>query len=295
LGPLLPQKSGVKAPLLIIGGDGLIGRSLVTRARQLRHPVLATVLTEPPVAGQSIYFDLSRDPWPALPESDAVVMCAAIASQDICRQDPETTRDLNVLRTLRLIRQCLDSGRFPVFISTNLVFDGTVPLCPANHPLCPRTEYGRQKAEVERALVPMLDRLAILRLTKVFHPGLPLLQRWRKELMEGREVRAFSDYLCSPIALDQVIEGLLKVASEKRAGIWQFSGPSDISYADLAGMIARASGAALSLVQAQPAPPGLLEHLPRYTTLDPRRSSEHLRVSFPRPEEALWDLLEAGN
>src|SRR5581483_6658858 len=105
--------------------------------------------------------------------------------------------------------------------------------------------------------------------------ALPLLQKWRTELSAGREVNAFSDYLCSPIPLSLVVSGIRRIARERRSGIWQFSGAADVSYADLARSVARRCGAAPSLVKAAPAPPGALEDLPPHTTLDAGRA-------FPR-------------
>ena len=95
---------------------------------------------------------------------EAAVICAAITRQELCRKEPEATRQINVVRTLDLIRDLVEAETFVVFLSTNLVFDGSRPQRRGDEPLSPKMEYGRQKAEVEEALRPdrtprALDRI----------------------------------------------------------------------------------------------------------------------------------------
>lgn len=281
----------MKRPALVVGGDGLIGRTLTLHLRERGEPVVVTTLLETGLP-DAIPFDLAASAWPALPEARAAILCAAVTSQEQCRRDPAGTRQINVVQTLKLIEQLIGAETFVVFISTNLVFDGCQPQCPANAPFSPQAEYGRQKAEVEQALAQWPDRTAVVRLTKVFHPGLPLLQNWRRELEAGRPVKAFADYRCSPIPLRLVVAGLARIALERRPGCWQFSGPADVSYAELAQQVARHCGTDTSLVHAAPAPTGMLEHLPAHTTLDAQRARRDLQLVFPPVEEVLAECLD---
>src|SRR4029077_13292605 len=104
--------------------------------------------------------DLSQPPesWPALPECRAAVFCAAMTNLEQCRRDPAESRRINVVQTLHLARRLAEQNCFVVFISTNLVFDGAKPFRRQDDPTCPRTEYGRQKAEVEAALAGLGER-----------------------------------------------------------------------------------------------------------------------------------------
>jgi len=281
----------VKPRLLVVGGTGLIGRGLTSYLRARDPAVLVTSRSPGRLPGPFLRFDLAEPVWPALPNISVAVICAAITRQSECRRDPAATRHINVVQTLKLIRELIAAETFVVFLSTNLVFDGCQPRQKPDAPLSPRTEYGRQKAEVERALAQWPDRTAVIRLTKVFHPGLPLLQSWRQDLCSGRPVTAFSDYVCSPIDLRRVIPGIARVALGRLPGVWQFSGPADISYAELAQSVARQCGAAASCVRTVPAPPGFLEHLPAHTTLDAKRSRAGLNLDFPAPELVLTECL----
>ncbi len=275
-------------PLLVIGGDGLIGRALVTYCRDIGQPVIATSRTEP--APSTIHLDLESGEWPSFPKCIGAVVCAAVTRQDLCRQNPQGTRKINVVRTLELARRLADSGAFVVFLSTNHVFDGNEVCQLADAPVSPRTEYGRQKAEAEAGFTGLGSQTAIVRLTKVFHPKLPLLLSWERELSAEHPIRAFSDYYCSPILLSQIVTGITRIATEKRPGIWQFSGPDDVSYAQLAQWYARAWHKE-SLVTSGPTPSGMLEHLPAHTTLDASRAANELSLQFRPAEQILSDSI----
>ena len=57
----------------------------------------------------------------------------------------------------------------PIFLSSDYVFDGTAPIgCVDDAPLCPTTEYGRQKAEVEQALAASGKPHLVCRLSKTY-------------------------------------------------------------------------------------------------------------------------------
>jgi dTDP-4-dehydrorhamnose reductase len=283
----------MNGPLLVVGGDGLVGRALLADCRLHNEITLATVLTEPAVPGASVHFDLLCDPWPVLPSCRAAVLCAAIANQEACRLDPAATRDLNVVRTLRLAQQLLSAGTFVVFLSTNMVFDGSRPRRRADESVSPKTEYGRQKAEAEAGLLKLGERCAVVRLAKVFYRDLALIKTWREKLNAKQPIRAFSDYVCSPVPLSCVTQIIRSVAGSEKSGIWQVSATEDVSYADIALQVAKHSGADTALVRAAPAPPGSVEHLPHFTTMDASRVEEELQLRIPSAAETLERELRA--
>jgi dTDP-4-dehydrorhamnose reductase len=276
--------------LLIVGADGLLGGSLRARWLQQNRTVTATTFA-PGDNGQNTHqLDLSQRPdtWPALPPCRAAVLCAAITSLDQCRRDPVGTQAVNVTHTLALAERLAAQGTFVVFLSTNLVFDGAKPLRAPDEPTCPKTEYGRQKAAVEAGLISLGLRHAVVRLAKVFHPGLPLVRDWLVSLRAQAPVRAFADMVCAPVAMETVLKGLAMIAENQLPGRWQFSPGSDISYAQIATELARLTGADPSLVQACSARElGSLEHLPAHTTLDAQRTREQLGLNFPDPSQVV--------
>jgi dTDP-4-dehydrorhamnose reductase len=238
---MLREKAPLKEPVLIVGAEGLIGSHLAADGRTMDLPIIGTILPTTPKSGTMISFDLTKEPWPDLPRCSAAVICAAITNQAHCKRDPDTSRALNVVQTVRLAKRLHSQGAFIVFISSNQVYDGSRPLQGADEPVSPRTEYGRQKAEAEAALLAM-ERCAIVRLTKVFPKQLAIIKSWSLAMEKGNVIHPFSDYLCSPIPVSCAVESIWKVLLSRQAGIWQVSADEDVSYAVIASCLAACRG-----------------------------------------------------
>ncbi len=275
--------------LLIVGVDGSLGGTLRRHLQQSGREVAATSLLRVPDPHGVIHLDLTQPPetWPELPACRAVVLCAAITNLEQCRANPAATRLVNVTRSLALLERLAARGAFVVFISSNLVFDGSKPMRQLDEPVCPRTEYGRQKAEAETALLRLRDQAAIVRLTKVIHPDLPLMRGWVQSLREGKPISPFQDFVCSPITLDATIGAIAEVATQRRAGIWQLSASADITYAGIAQQLAARGGFNPALVQPVSARSAALEHLPQHSTLDSSRPQRELGFELLDPESVI--------
>lgn len=292
----MPLQINVSDPWLIIGADGLIGSML--RRDWCKHGFSVAATSLRPLADNqgAVILDLSQPAvmWPDLPRCRVAVIAAAITNLEQCRQQPAATREVNVAQTVRLAERLAEQGAFVVFISSNLVFDGTRPCRQPAERVCPVSEYGRQKAEAEAALLKLGERCAVVRLTKVFHGDLGLIKAWREQLRKGQIIRPFSDYLCAPITLDCVTEAIRLVAQSSRSGIWQVSASEDISYAEIAAQLAGCGGFDAALVQPTTAPRDKSEHLPRFTTLDTRQLEETFDFHIPSARQTVEAILKAG-
>jgi len=249
---------------LIVGADGGIGSALAQRLPD------ATRTTRRAASGNALSLDLAADPeaW-QLPDSvSAAFLTAARCSIDDCRSYPVETRLVNVERTVRLAEELTARGTFVVLLSTNQVFDGSVPFRKAGDVTCPITEYGRQKADVERAILGLGG--AVVRLTKVFAGIPPLLRTWAESIRDGRAIEPFADMVFSPVPMATVVEALVACGERREPGIVQVSGDCDISYAEAAMRLASRLGASSGLVRPASAAARGIDpaSIPRHTTLD---------------------------
>ncbi len=290
MGTLLRQENPVKQRFLIVGAESLIGSALRDHWRQSGHEVTGTYLEGAEKAPHRLRLDLREPPqhWPSLPDSDATILCSGITNLDACRREPAASQLVNVTRILDLIRCLHGRTGLLLFLSSNLVFDGSRPHRQATDPVCPQTEYGRQKAAVESGLSQQAVLWAIVRLTKVMHSRFALLQQWHASLRARRPIRPFSDFVCAPIPLNLVVNGLARVAERQQTGIWQLSASRDITYADMTRHMATAFHLDDPLIQ--PVESRFVyqaEHVPLHTTLDPTRAVQELGLMMPTPEETL--------
>ncbi len=302
-------------PVLVVGGDGLIGAAAAAGLAAHGLPVRATTRRRSLVGADRPWLDL--DAWAdGVPAADAAaalladrpaaaILCAAVARLEACRSDPARAGRINVTATATLAHRLMAAGVPVIFLSTNQVFDGRTPRCPPDHPLAPGTVYGRTKMAAEQALRAAAAKvggpLAILRLTKVLAPGQPLLTGWTERLRAGAPIAPFHDMTLAPIALGLVTAALVRLTETARAdpedargrGLFQLSADDDISYADAAHQVARRIGADLGLIRpCSWADAGLLTEPPaRYSSLDGARLRTDHGIAQPTPWRTIAEVV----
>ena len=277
--------------VLVVGADGEIGTAVARQLEALGTPVARTSRRG---TADSLPLDLAAaaSSW-ALPSGvSAAVLCAAVSSTEACWNDPVEARRVNVEATLELARRLAVAGSRLVFLSTNLVFDGSVPFVPADAPRCPRTAYGRMKAEVETELFALDAATTVVRLTKVVGRPLPVFTRWREALARGEPVHPFSDMVMAPVTRVVAASVIAAAAREPLGDILQVSARADVSYAEVARRLAVRWGFSADLVKPMvTAGAGLrLEHVPSHTTLDPSAVRDRLGLQPPDPWAAVEEV-----
>lgn len=261
-------------PWLVVGADGGIGRVLLDRLGAAGAPAVGTTRRR---GEKGLFLDLAADPdeWRLPARVEVAYLCAAATSMARCQADPAGTRLVNVKRTLRLADLLRDRGAHVVFLSSNQVFDGGRPFPTETDPPCPVSEYGRQKAEVERALLSATQATtaAVVRLTKVVAPDWPLLRGWAERLRRGESVEAFHDMVMAPLRVEMAAELLLHLGRHREVGLFHISGDRDVSYATAARLAAEAVGASPNLVRPTSARDAGIpaESLPAHTALGSTR------------------------
>jgi len=228
---------------LIVGGDSEIGAAAYRAMKAQGLNVAATTRRRDRVAPERPFLDLAAplDGWAPPPGTQAVCLCAAIARLGACADDPQGSGHINVVQTLALAEICLARGIAVLFLSTNQVFDGGTPHERAVAPHSPVSEYGRQKARAETALLRQMESgapVAILRLAKVVFDTMPLIGGWIKDLTAAKPIRVFNDLMLAPTPTDQVCTAIAVLLQDRARGIFQLTGPRDVSYADIGGFLA---------------------------------------------------------
>jgi dTDP-4-dehydrorhamnose reductase len=256
--------------------------------RRAGVPVVGTTRRQEALDESHVYLDLSEDvtewrcPWPV----SVVVLCAAETKLDACRRDPVGTARVNVEAVSVLVKNLVAQGAFVIYLSSNRVFDGSVPHCKPDAPISPVTEYGRQKAETERLISQWGVSVAIVRFTKILGAATPLFCAWGRALKNGDRIHPPSDIYMSPVPLTCAVSVLRLVGDLRLPGILQVSGSCDVSYADAARFGARLLKADSSLVQpVEVSTSGsLLEPEPAYTALNIDRLKATLGIVPPDVE-----------
>lgn len=277
---------------LVVGAQGSIGRALTLALRSAGTTVTETHHrhTQRP---EALMLDLARNvaAWPALPDVQVAYLCAAVSSLATCRTAPTATARVNVHGAAAVAEHLVKRGAFVVFLSTDLVYDGTRPGRRPEEPVCPRTEYGRQKADAEARLAALGASIAVVRLSKVLGPTMALLRGWADALRRREAIAPFSDVALAPIPLGFAVDALIRVGNRRLPGIVQVSGAADVTYAHVAHCLAQRLHVPRDLVRpicsSEAGIP--LEATPSYATLDTSRLEEE----FDLPPPSVWEAVDA--
>lgn len=273
---------------LLIGGDSEIGAAAYRSLKARGVTVAATTRRKTQVATDRPFLDLSAslENWEPPSGTSAACIFAAVARIEACEADPGASAYVNVTQTLALADRLLSRGIPVLFLSTNQVFDGTASNVAADAPHRPLTEYGRQKARAETGFFSRMKQgmpAAVLRLAKVVSRDMPLLRDWRNKLAAGQPIRAFSDMTMAPVETAMVCDAISMLMKDAARGIFQLTGPRDLSYLEIGRHIAAELGADRSLVGESttvearlPAGSGRM-----HTTLDSSRIRDEYRIVPP--------------
>ena len=278
---------------LVVGADGLIGRALAEHLVLAGKQVIETTRQPDTVAERRTFLDLSENisNWRPPCHISVAYICAAVSSIEYCRKFAAQSAIVNVHNTVELVRTLVKSGTFVIFPSTNLVYDGSIPFRKAEDPVCPITEYGKQKAETERQLLSLGKSISVVRFTKILSPKIPLFEGWVKALNNDEAIHPFSDMIMAPVSLAFAVDVLCRVGESSLSGVLQVSGDKDTTYEQVAMHIVEHFSCKSSLIQAVKSIevyPGA-EAIPKHTTLDTSR----LRIELKMKPSNIWPLIDS--
>ncbi len=252
-------------------------RELVGRKEQ------AIGLTSPtgprPSNGQTIAVDVTnrerlseivREARPNL-----VIHAAAVTAVDACFQNPDAARRTNVEATEILLGSAQACGARFVFISTDLVFDGTRPPYREEDPPTPLSVYGRTKVEAEIRVLRYVKGL-VIRPPLMY--GMPAVKRKTTftqqlaALCGGQMLRLFEDEFRTPLSLIDCARACIEAALGPHRGILHVAGPERLSRLGMGRIAAQALGCRdVNIVPVRQADMPFPEPRPADVSLDGRK------------------------
>jgi dTDP-4-dehydrorhamnose reductase len=286
---------------LLIGGDSELGVACYRRLRQSGQAVQATTRRRGEVSPERPFFNALHplEDWKLPPDVDAACVFLAVARLRDCAADPVGSAEVNIAQTVRFIDKLTANGTYVLFLSSNQVFDGETANVSADASMCPVSEYGRQKAATEAAIRERIAQgapLGILRLSKVLSPTWELVQGWIDALVRGKSVRAFDDMTVSPVPVNLCNTAITALLQRKLPGVYQLTGPRDVSYAEIGRHLARQFGVSPDLIEPISAySAGMPEgSTPRHTTLDSTFFARQCDIVVPDAWDVLAPVLDIG-
>ena len=282
---------------LVIGGSGFVGRTLVGRLGPDR--AIGTWHTKP-LEGM-VSFDATQERLPELlkqlpADISHVFVPFGLVNPEQCARDPAGSAEINVASVTRVLDDAFNAGLIPVFVSTDYVYDGRKISPAEDEPQTPNTEYGRQKAAVERWLTDRNEPWLITRLSKVVSGDTTthsVLGQWVNDIRKGRPMRSATDQIFCPASVDDIAGAMIRLAEAGLGGIYHVAGPEPLSRYDLNVMLRDAVQAVDESIRPIVEPCSLrdipfLEARPLNTSL----STEKLRTAIAWPFQSMSGLCQ---
>jgi dTDP-4-dehydrorhamnose reductase len=283
--------------LLVTGASGLLGAALVSHARDLGRQVVGLChrhqLRMKNVPVHSV--DLTdrratRDLIARLQPAD-IVHCAAATNVDWCEDHPSETEKANVHAASFLAEIAAEMKSRLIYISTDSVFDGGRGNYSENEQPSPLNVYAKSKLHGEQEVLRLHPSALVVRVS-IFGwnaQNKQSLAEWiLKELMEGREVRGFTDVHFSPMLTNDLAEILLLMLDRRLTGLFHVVGSERISKYDFARRLAIIFGfEAERVVSAQLDDATLRAPRPRDASLNTQKVRLALDRVMPNVDEGL--------
>ena len=239
---------------VVVGATGYVGRALLERCAG-RFEALGT--SSKSAAGM-VRLDL-RDPggfdYARIGPGDVIFLAAGISSPDACAADYAAAYALNVAGTGQFIAAALGRGARVLFFSSDTVYGDSPAEVDERAPCRPAGAYARMKHAVEQRFAAQTAFKAV-RLSFVFSRRDQFTRYLLDCARRGVEARLFQPFSRAVVHLDDVLEGVLALASHWRevpGAAINIGGPEMLSRPAFADIIRAV--AAPSLAYAVSAPP----------------------------------------
>lgn len=181
-------------------------------------------------------------------EPDLIINLAAVTDVELCENQPELARRVNVGIPQKLAAYAPDAKL--IQLSTDYVFDGEGGAYTPDSTPAPLSVYGKTKLESETVALKS-SRTLVVRASGTFDwlTTRNLFSYIAARLAEKEKVDALSDAFYSPIWADDLARGIVGLLKQKAAGLVHFAGPARMTRYDFALALADEFGFDKTLIK----------------------------------------------
>jgi dTDP-4-dehydrorhamnose reductase len=197
--------------ILVFGGNGQLGQSLVQAATSRSLPLRVLAHAEVDIADEAAVAAALMRWRPTL-----VVNAAAYTRVDLAESEADAAARTNEIAAGLLGSACARADIAMIHVSTDYVFDGTkAEAYLESDPVSPLNVYGRTKAAGEAALRRTLKHHVIIRTAWVYSEfGQNFLKAMLRLIQTRDELRVVDDQHGTPTSARDIAEAIVFIAPQ---------------------------------------------------------------------------------
>jgi len=231
--------------ILITGGTGLLGRSLVEIFKK-QYDVVATYIGNYHIDDEThvnyIKLDIQDfDGYERLfrrTTPSAVIHTAGIGSPDYAESNKEKTYLINISSTKSILSQCKEYDSKFIYISSNGIYDGDHAPYSEDDEAKPVNFYGDIKLEGERVTMSAGVVFAIVRPHIMYgwhHPfeRSNIITLALDKLARGDNFMAYDNTYVMPLYVEECARAIFKIFVEEKYDIFNIAGRDRVSIYEL--------------------------------------------------------------
>jgi dTDP-4-dehydrorhamnose reductase len=163
---------------------------------------------------------------------DLIIHAAAVSNLDVCEKAPDLANAVNVETTARLAAYTRQNGKRLIFISSDMVFDGSRGMYKETDETSPISVYGRSKLMAERAVMFEKGNWVVVRTALVYgkpKTGGSSFSEWLEgKLRRGELVHLYYDQFRTLVWVNNLAEAILEIATGDFTGVIHLAGANRI-------------------------------------------------------------------
>jgi dTDP-4-dehydrorhamnose reductase len=239
--------------VFITGGSGYVGRNLIRRISPFAklYTTFHTHVVEEGQSVESVKLDItnSEEVQKVITHisPDIIIHAAAIANLKLCREDQKNSFEVNVKGTYNVAQAAEKTGARMIYISSDLVFDGSKGYYKEEDIPEPICFYGKTKYEGEKIVASGNTNYCIARSALIYGYGVGLFHPFSEvvidKLSHGRSVELYKDEYRSPIYIKNFCDIIFEISLNNRIhGLYNICGTQRLSRFDFGLKIAELFG-----------------------------------------------------
>jgi len=247
----------LRKKILITGGSGLLALNWASQVCQDFDVILGLHDREINLKGvESLNISLESEneffKSVDIIKPDLVVHTAGMTNVDQCEAFPELANKINYEAAKFVSDVCLKNNIDLIFISTDHLFDGSVPNVSENHVKNPLNCYGRTKSLGEDYILLNNPNALIIR-TNFYGWGTSYRQSFSDfvidNLRKEKNIILFNDVFYTPILIETLVETVMELYYNNATGIFNVVGKSRVSKLEFGLALAKVFGLNLDLIK----------------------------------------------